>query len=115
MDMKLKDKINIYNYKDNIIEALNVMADSQIIVGSRFHANILGLVLQKTIIPIAYSDKTINVLKDMNFKGKIFDIRDMDSFDVNILTDEDLLYKFDTSSLKLSAEEQFKKLDEFKN
>ena len=27
-----------------------------------------------------YSDKTKNVLEDMNFKGKILDIRKLDSF-----------------------------------
>lgn len=111
-DVKIKKNMNTYFYKENIEEALNIIGESQIIVGTRFHANILGLVMNKTIIPIAYSDKTINVLKDMNFKGKIFDIRDMDNFDVDSITDEDLNYKLDVSFQKKDAERHFEKLDQ---
>lgn len=110
-DEKIRKDINKYFYDGNIEEALNVMGDCQIVIGTRFHANILGLVMNKTIIPIAYSDKTLNVLKDMNFKGKVFDIRDMDNFKVNELTDDDLKYKLDVSYQKKDAQRQFEKLD----
>lgn len=110
-DEKIRKDINKYFYDGNIEEALNVMGDCQIVIGTRFHANILGLVMNKTIIPIAYSDKTLNVLKDMNFKGKVFDIRDMSKFDVNSLTDEDLNYKLDVAYQKKDAQRQFENLD----
>lgn len=103
--------VDKYYYKGNIEEALNILASSKIIVGTRFHANILGLVMNKTIIPIAYSDKTLNVLKDINFKGKIFDIRDMDNFDVNSISDKDLKYKCNVDKQKKLAEKHFEKLD----
>ena len=76
---RIKDKNNIgrYYYNGNINEALNIIANSEIIIGSRFHANIIGLILKKKIIPLAYSDKTINVLKDMNFNGIIYDLREI--------------------------------------
>lgn len=111
-DKKIKKYINKYFYDGNIEEALNVMGDCQVVVGTRFHANILGLVMNKTTIPIAYSDKTLNVLKEMNFKGKIFDIRDMNNFNVDSLTDKDLNYKLDVSYQKKDAQRQFEKLDE---
>ena len=111
-DEKIRKNINKYFYNGNIEEALNVMGDCKVIVGTRFHANILGLVMNKTIIPIAYSDKTLNVLNDMNFKGKVFDIRDMDNFNVDSLTDNDLNYKLDVSYQKKDAQRQFEKLDE---
>lgn len=111
-DEKIRENINKYFYNGNIEEALNVIGDCQVVVGTRFHANILGLVMNKTIIPIAYSDKTLNVLEDMNFKGKVFDIRDMDNFNVDSLTDEDLNYKLDVSYQKKDAQRQFEKLDE---
>lgn len=114
-DYKLKEKINTYYYRGNIEEALNVMGDCQIVIGSRFHANIIGLLLGKTIIPIAYSDKTINVLKDMNFKGKILKVQDIDGFDVNSLTEEDLNYKHDISFEIRDSQRQFEKLDEVLN
>ena len=106
------ENIEYYFYRGNIVEALNKIADSQIVVGTRFHANILGLIMKKTIIPIAYSDKTINVLKDMNYKGKIFDIRDIGNFNIDSLDEQDLFYKYDVSFQKEDSEKQFEKLDE---
>ena len=112
---KIKENINKYFYDGNIEEALNIMGDCQVIIGTRFHANIIGLVMNKTVIPIAYSDKTLNVLKDMNFKGKVFDIRDMDNFKVDSITDDDLNYKIDVSYQKKDAQRQFEKLDKILN
>lgn len=77
LDEKTRQVIKTYYYKGNIEEALNILGDSSIIVGSRFHANVLGIVLKKEIIPVIYSDKTTNMLKDIEFKGKTIDIRDM--------------------------------------
>ncbi|MCI8309563.1 MAG: polysaccharide pyruvyl transferase family protein [Clostridia bacterium] len=104
-------KIDKYFYRGNIDEALNVLADSQIIVGTRLHANILGLILNKTIIPIVYSDKTLNILSDIKFKGKIFDIRDEKSFVINTINDEQLNYKLDVSFQIKDAEKHFQVLD----
>lgn len=92
----------------NIEEALNFLGQSQIIVGTRFHANILGLILEKTIIPIIYSNKTEEFLKDIDFKGKVFDIKGNCEFD---LTLEDLEYKKDVGKEIVRAQEQFKGLD----
>lgn len=109
----LENKTNVkyYFYRGNINEALEILAKSRIIFGTRFHANILGLLLEKTVIPIAYSDKTINVFKDMNFKGKIFDIRDEKKFNIDSLTDNDLNYKHDVSFQINDAKKHFKELD----
>lgn len=114
-DSKLKERISVYYYTGNIEEALNVMGDCQIVVGARFHANIIGLLLGKTIIPIAYSDKTINVLNDMNFKGRVLKVQDIDRFDVNSLTEEELNYKHDISFQIRDAQKQFERLDELLN
>lgn len=104
--------VNTYFYEGNIDEALNIIGSCQIVVGTRFHANILGLIMNKTIIPIAYSDKTLNALKDINFNGRIFDIRDMDKFDVFSITKDDLDYKCDVSNQIVNSEKHFQELDE---
>ncbi|WP_338617449.1 polysaccharide pyruvyl transferase family protein [Turicibacter faecis] len=106
-----KNKIKKHFYRGDINEAINELACSKIIIGTRFHANILGLKLNKTIIPIAYSDKTINVLKDMNFKGKIFDIRKLEDFNITKITDQDLSYKIEIKEQVESANQHFYKLD----
>ena len=46
-DKETKQHISKYYYKGNIKEALEELANSQIIVGGRFHANILGMLLKR--------------------------------------------------------------------
>lgn len=106
----IKDKVEIYRYRGNIGEALQVLASAKTITGSRFHANILGMVFGKKILPIAYSDKTINILSDMKYPGPIIDIRSIDSFNINEL-DFNNIQVADISKLKILAEKQFSELD----
>lgn len=106
-----KDNISKYFYSGNFKEALDLIGTSEIIIGTRFHANILGLVMNKAVIPIAYSDKTINTLKDINFKGKFFDIRKLENFDSSCLESIDLNYRCDISLQRKEAELHFKELD----
>ena len=103
--------IDTYFYDGNIEEALQKIADCDIIIGSRFHANILGILFEKDIIPIAYSDKIINTLSDMNFKEDIIDIRKIDNFDVNTLKKRKNKYSCDLNFYKKNAERHFEKLD----
>ena len=106
-----RDKIEKYCYNGNIEQALNTLADCQLIVGGRFHANILGLVLGKSILPVLYSDKTLHVLQDMNIEVPIIDIRKLDEFNVESLTDEQLNKHFNVEEQKKDAQRHFEKLD----
>ncbi len=107
----LRNEITTYFYENNIEEAINIIADSQVIVGSRFHANILGLVFNKTIIPLIYSDKTKNFLEDIDFKGIKIDIRKLEEFNINAITEEKINYKLDVSNYKEKSVKHFEKLD----
>ena len=105
------EDIEHYYYRGKIEEALDVIGDSSIMIGSRFHANIIALLLGKPIIPVIYSEKTKNVLNDMNLDVKIIDIKELKDFDVATLTDRDLNFKHDMSEAIKNAEKQFEKLD----
>ena len=108
----LRDFIETYYYRGNIKEALEVLNNSDIIVGTRFHATILGLLLNKTVIPIIYSDKTKHVLEDLNFKGKTVDIRELDNYNIEELFEkENMDYKLNVEKIRKEAELQFKELD----
>ena len=111
IEKQMNKKINKYLYRGNIEEALDVIGDSQIVVGTRFHANILGFLMKKIVIPIAYSDKTLNVLSDLKFNGRVYDIRDDERFDIENLSSifsENLL---DLSEIIKKKDEPFKVLD----
>ena len=108
LDENTKQQVQKYFYDGNVEETLNYIAQSQIIVGTRFHANILGLLLGKTVIPIIYSNKTSEFLKDIKFEGKTIDIKGDCKFN---LTSEDLKYKKYVTKEIEKAQEQFKALD----
>lgn len=65
LSMKTLKKVSIYNYKGNLKEAISLIASFHLVVAARFHANILALTLGIGVMPIIYSLKTANMLKDI--------------------------------------------------
>lgn len=115
IDLKYKKNVEKYYYNGNIEEALNNMGDSTLIIGSRFHAMMLGLLLGKTIIPINYSKKTNHILEENGINAKSIDINDIENFNTEDISDKDLNYKADISKLKVDARKQFEILDKYLN
>lgn len=112
IDNNIKKYIETYYYRGNIKEAIEVLNNSDIIVGTRFHSIILGMLLNKTVIPIIYSDKTKHMLEDFKFNGKTVDIRNLDNYNIEeLFTDENKKYKLNIEKIKEEAEEQFRELD----
>jgi len=107
---KYSKKISTYYYKGDLEEALNLIACSEIIIGTRFHATVLGLVFRKKVLPIIYSDKTKDILDDMKFQGHSIDIRKLDTFNIDELDLKDLRIFNVDKQVKL-AEKQFQELD----
>ena len=102
---------DMYFYKGDIDEALKVMAESEIIVGGRYHAVILGFVLGKKVYPFTYSDKLNTVLEDMNYQGECYDMRKL-NFDIKESIEKVMeIPVLDVTSLAKSAERQFRELD----
>ena len=102
-----KKNISIYEYDGNIKNALDTIQSATLIVGSRYHANILGIAFGKLIIPIAYSDKTINSLRYIEYKGPIYDIRTEFEFDTDTMNG----FKVDNNLLQEMSLVNFKMLD----
>lgn len=95
-------------------EVLRELAASEIVVGTRFHATILGLVAGARVLPIMYSDKTKHVLEDIHF--------DMtDAVDLKRATDDELVAmspvrdatSFDVHDVIAAAQGQFAALDTY--
>lgn len=57
-------------YRDDVKDVLEELASSSVVIGTRFHAIILGLLAGANILPIMYSDKTKHVLEDIGFDIK---------------------------------------------
>lgn len=108
---EIKEKVKTHFYNGNIKAALNEIASCKTIIASRFHANILGLLFKKNVIPIIYSNKTDNLLNDIKFKGKKTSIEKINEFDVNF-NEQDLNYKINIDEKIELSNIQFKKIDE---
>ncbi|CAG9620744.1 polysaccharide pyruvyl transferase family protein [Sutcliffiella rhizosphaerae] len=65
---KAKKKTSIFEYKGELKQAIRQIASMKMIIAARFHANILGFVLGKGVLPVIYNEKTTNVLKDLEIE-----------------------------------------------
>lgn len=109
----IKDyKIDLLSYNGNIDEIIEEFNKSSYIISTRFHSLILSLALNKPFLPFIYSNKTDEVLNDINYKGiriKNDTIKDINIKDtINYLLNSKAL---NIDTYKLRANNQFKSLD----
>lgn len=107
-------KVSVYEYKGNLKEAIFMIASFNVFVAARFHANILAILLGIGVIPIIYSEKTSNMLRDLNMDGLIINFED----NLNKQYDEQIICKSinnktNIKHTKLNAKNHFNKLSEF--
>lgn len=109
---KLDGRATEYFYKDNLEEALAVLSSARGIVATRFHALILGWVLNRNVYPICYSSKMTHVIEDISYPGDFCEMKDIGELDAGVVLDQLLADKsFDISSYKAEASRHFEKLD----
>ncbi|MED3939485.1 polysaccharide pyruvyl transferase family protein [Priestia megaterium] len=105
--------VSIYNYKGNLKEAIDLIASFKLLSAARFHANILGLLLGVGIMPIIYSQKTTNMLKDINLDGILIKMEQLYlQYDENIVN-KSFNNKVSLENISKNAQKQFKKLSDF--
>lgn len=107
-----REKVAISCYSGNIEEALDMLGSSKLVVGTRFHAMILGFTLGIPVFPIVYSDKMKNVLEDINFTGRSVRVEEIGSIDVEEIYNSIYTNWIDVSKQRQEAEKQFLALDE---
>lgn len=111
LSQKEMEKVEIYEYKFNLEEAINLISSFEIFIAARFHASILGLLLNICTIPIIYSDKTLNVLKDLKLEEIAVKMKDL-----NCIYNEDYIERRLNQGNMLEKDfyknnNQFEKLD----
>jgi colanic acid/amylovoran biosynthesis protein len=110
---KLLDKVNKFYYTGNIDESLNVIAESKLVIATRFHSMILGWLFKKPVFPIVYSKKMENVMKDVGFNGMYTDFHD-----IHNLLPSDVLSCMNGNIIDVSVQIKnsrghFRKLDDY--
>ncbi|WP_242524591.1 polysaccharide pyruvyl transferase family protein [Metabacillus sp. cB07] len=112
---KVKESVHIYEYKGNLKEAISLIASFKLLIAARFHANILGLLLGIGLMPIIYSNKTLNMLEDLKHTDVIINMDEL-----SLQYDCETIEKTWTNCMKLDqvsqvAINQFASIDQFIN
>lgn len=103
--------INKYNYRGNIQEALDYISQSSLVIATRFHAMILGWIYNKHVVPLVYSEKMTNVMKDVGFRGVFAHIENIEQLDPDEVYNSMKSNIIDISEQKTEAEKHFRELD----
>ena len=108
-------KVQTLNYDGtNLMQVLYALAESEYIIGSRFHAVVLAMAAGRPVLPVIYSDKTKNMLDDLGFTGVVFDLRRIDTWDyVKSRKNLDSSTFILPERIRRDSQEHFKNLDEF--
>ena len=103
-------------YEGNIDKILQQLSNSELIVASRFHANVLAIKMQTKLVPLVYSEKTTNVLNDLHFNGEIIPIECMRQYNLDELVHrcpDGKCESINMNELSKSAERQFYRMEEY--
>ncbi|SEP67487.1 colanic acid/amylovoran biosynthesis protein [Virgibacillus subterraneus] len=111
LDSCYTEQVKVVNYSVDINTFLDEYKACETVIGTRFHSIILSLLFNQNIFPIIYSDKSYNVLKDINMDGKCCFIKDIEELDVKKMIKILPGNKLKNRSVMLEAEKQFNKLD----
>ncbi|WP_297436434.1 polysaccharide pyruvyl transferase family protein [uncultured Clostridium sp.] len=113
-DVNMKENVEIINYDGDIDVFMERFSEVENIIGTRFHSIILSKLFDQGIYPIVYSEKTMNILKDIGSE-KIFsyveDIKNIDETKILKVIEDNKSSNLD--DIKLKAELQFEKIDNF--
>lgn len=112
VNKEYQENLSRLYYKDDIEEILVNFQESDYVIATRFHAMILGLLYNKVTLPLIYNSKMINVLEDINFKGLLMNVDEMNNIDINEIESYfKSNYKLDLNKVMVEKEFCFKGLD----
>jgi len=108
-DFNKNKKIKMYNYDTNIEKFLNVFQESEIIIATRFHSLILALSTKKPVFTFVYSDKTKNVLNDLDLHESYIEVKNIKNFSLEKVIKN--INEMNLINEAKNAELHFEKLD----
>lgn len=102
--------VSVCAYNQNLSACIKCFAESEIVIGTRFHSIVLGWLAGKKVLPIVYDVKTERLLKD-NQCGFYLNMQEM-GMDMDVVLNKiNTMNVMDVSGLVKEAPRQFEELD----
>lgn len=110
-----KQKIEKIFYNENLNAFMDIYSSVETMYCGRFHSMILSMLHGQKIYPVIYSEKMTNVLKDINYQGKIIQLSKFDEINTELCYTQPPLNKYNINNERILAQSQFETLDNFIN
>lgn len=112
MAEEYRDSVDMITYDRDTDTCVQAIAESEYVIGTRFHSIILGWLYGKKVLPISYDTKTTHILADQNIPLSV-QIQDLDSISYeNILKELESSVPVDISYELEHADKQFSFFEE---
>lgn len=97
-------------YDQNLSQCMESFAESEIIIGTRFHSVVLGWLMRKKVLPIVYDRKTRNMLEDNEYPFYL-ELDELEQDVSRVIQEIDKMEIMDIDKLVSKAQRQFQALD----
>lgn len=111
LDSEYVSKVRIVNYDGNIEGFLRAFSSMENIIGTRFHACVLSQVFDQGLYPVIYSNKTYNMLSDIDLIDLYTYVKDVDQIDSSFVINNISENKLTNDGPFLEGEKHFEVLD----
>lgn len=113
LESQYKKQIKVLNYDGDIEVFLERYSQIESSINLRFHSLILSLVCNQKVYPIIYSNKTKNIIEDINLDLPYLEFNKLEHQDMELILNKIDEHQFDIMEQVLDSRNQFKYLDLF--
>ncbi|MBQ2960644.1 MAG: polysaccharide pyruvyl transferase family protein [Oscillospiraceae bacterium] len=104
----------VCEYDGDMDAILHKLNECEYIVATRFHAMVIGWGLSKKVFPVVYSNKQLNVMQDIGYRGSCWDLKKAEAdSDFNLMEHIMAAGTVDVKDCQQHAQEQFEALDRY--
>jgi len=106
--------VKSFSYYDDFYDTVNEIETSEYVIATRFHAMVLGYIAGKKVLPLCYSEKTSNVITDLELSDKPIMLENIGDYTARQLIDMAELITADRAdALCKQSRQQFAGFDKF--
>lgn len=113
LSIETKKYVDVYEYNGNLEDSFNIISEFKLFIAARFHANIIAQLLEVPILPVIYSDKTSNMLRDINLDNLMITMDNLNDMYNKSVLERAFKNKVDLYGIKIESIKQFDRLTQY--